>query len=170
MARRRGGRGALAGWLFADLALMLSFVFLDSSVSGRSGPPESSTTTSSTPTTIVTPSTFPGPVGADPEPIEVKISTELVNDPSSFIDALEREISVTDSPKKTATRFLVVLIRVGSQNAKSRDFAGPLSEKVRDIIKENWVKVQQDLTYYDTGDDTEVEYGLVKLKLFPVSG
>ena len=169
MGRRRRSSGALAGWLFADLALMLSFVFLDSSVAGRSGTTGPSTSTSTTSTSISPPPSTTGPRGVDPEPIEVKIPTKLVDEPASFIQELERQILLNDSPKKLASRFLVVMVRVGSKNKGNRDFAAPLSERILDLIKKNWTKVEKGVTYYDTGDDTSIDFGLVKLKLFPVS-
>jgi hypothetical protein len=165
------GPGVLSGWLFADLALMLAFVFLDSSVSGTAvSPGETTASTTSTTTTISVTSTSLGPLGVDPKPIEVLISTDLIKDPSSFINELERQIARSDSVKRSATRFLVVMVRVGSMHAKSRTFAGPLAEKVKNLVQDHWQKAQLDLTYYDVGDDTKVEFGLVKLKLFPVSG
>lgn len=173
MPRRSRNPGVLAGWLFADLALVLAFVFLDSNASGGAGPvgPPSSTTT-----TIVSTTTTTEP-GVDPKPINVVVGIKLDrNNPSkldiswdTFRVALENAITNSKSENKEAKKFLVVMVRVGSEGT-DRKFAGPLGQDLAELLKTNWEKVQSGVTYYDTGDDASLDVGLVRLKLFPVLG
>lgn len=167
MGRRQRSAGHLAGWLFADLALVLSFAFLDSSADGGAGSNTSIAAVSTS--TVVTTTTSPNPSGADPTPIEVEVATEYMREPETFLSELEEKLSQTDHPRKGAPKFLVVLVRVGSKDQANRDFAKPLARRVESILKDGWKKVEAFETYYDTGDDTTVAFGQVKLKLFPAS-
>jgi hypothetical protein len=166
MPRQTRVHGALAGWLFADLALMLSFVFIDSSTPGRDGGSVSSSTvvTASTSTTLDTNS-----AGVRAVPIKVGMEFTLKTGGNTAIANLERAIDRSSSRDKDAAKFLVVIINGGAKGFGRQDKRGTeLAAKFSDILIKQWNRVDGIETYFVVGDDSGIDYGNISLQLFPV--
>lgn len=162
MARSKRNAAALAGWLFADLALMLSFVFLDSSATGQGNLEPNGPTTSIVGGTTTT-STPPG--GVDYEPFDVKIPTRLRKTPSKLISEIERAIK-KEYPKSAANSFQIVLIYVGSKDVGDTR-AREIGEEVKQALLKKWTKIVPKKNYFFVGDDEGLTSGTVQMKLFP---
>ena len=189
MAGRRGSRrpsaGALAGWLFADLALVLAFVFLDSTTAGLAGSggagtdaPAASTTvvTTTSTTSTTTTTTVAGPTttvggggGARPEPYTVTVRASADEPPGTLIARLERELAGTDAAKEPEDGVYLVVIVHGGSRGVARPVGNRLSKWVADTLETNWSRVVEGTTYFTTGDNNSVAPGFVVLSLFPAT-
>ena len=188
MAGRRGSRrpsaGALAGWLFADLALVLAFVFLDSTTAGLAGsggagtdaPAATTTVVTTTSTTSTTTTTVAGPTttvggggGARPEPYTVTVKASADEPPGTLIARLERELAGTDAAKEPEDGVYLVVIVLGGSRGVGRSVGNELSKWVADTLETNWSRVVEGTTYFTTGDNNSVAPGSVVLSLFPAT-
>lgn len=188
MAGKRGSRrpsaGALAGWLFADLALVLAFVFLDSNTAGLAGSGSSgtdvpaptstvvTTTTSSTTTTttVVGPTTtIGGGGGARPEPYTVTVRADAKESVDTLIARLEEALAGTDAANEPEDGVYLVVIVHGGSRGVARSVGNRLSKWVADTLETNWSRVVEGTTYFTTGDDNSVAPGAVVLSLFPAT-
>ena len=169
--RRRVSAGGLAGWLFADLALVLAFVFLDSSAPGQAdiggpGKPATTTSTSTSTTTTTVGTGGKGAGGARPRPIEIRVALSGTSSDSEIINTVEAAVTSSAADGREADSFLVVVIYGGSKGASRRkgiDFADSISGR----LEKSWSKVVRGTTYFVTGDDDSLPFGTVGMKLFP---
>ena len=158
MAIRRKSRiGSLAGWLFADLTLLLCFVFFDSSVSGTGSSlkPNSPTTTLS--------KAAASKQGVRPLPVVARVRVSKGTSGSELVKRLESELGTKAQGKK----FLVVLARGGSKGVDS-SIGDDLSRIVVAKLENNWSRIVKGVTYFDTGHDNSTSEGYITLKLFPI--
>jgi hypothetical protein len=199
MRKRRSGKStaSLAGWLFADLTLVLFVVSLSSAESNaacpepRKGtvipewcPPTSTspstttTSTTSTTTTTVPDTTVPDgdgsePGGIKPEPVEIVLTSWRS---SSLAVAIERELrdayrgnaALQSVGKIDEIRFGVIIVYGGSKGEQN-NFGDRLAERAEEILSESWIRVEP-TTYFETGHDQGLVAGGLNLKLFPVLG
>jgi len=158
MAIRRKSRvGSLAGWLFADLTLLLCFVFFDSSAVGiGSGMKQNSPTT-----TLSKAAT--SKQGVRPLPVVMRVRANKSTSAKELVRRLESALG-TKAPGK---KFLVVLARGGSRGVKSSN-GDALSRNVVTKLENEWSRIVKGVTYFDTGHDTSAPYGYITLKLFPI--
>lgn len=165
----RVSAGGLAGWLFADLALVLSFVFLDSTSFGegadKAGAKAQTTTTS---TTSTAPVDSKGSGGARPQPIKVEFPAAGLSSTDDLVRAVDAEVARSDSSDKDSKTFLVVIVHGGS-GGSTRPRGIAFAQNIASRLEKNWERVIAGTTYFETGDDSGIPYGTVRLKLFPVS-
>jgi hypothetical protein len=159
---------ALAGWLFADLALVLAFVFLDSTAQGTASQSNEVATTTTT-TVLQTTTTVDISTGADPEPIVIEIAATVNTDADTLQQRLESEISRSGDPRANQ-RILVVIIGgggLGSLTDPTREgtaIAINMREKIRD-----WSRIVAGKTYFQVMGENSLPIGQVRFKLFPIA-
>ena len=155
--RRRSRSGSMAGWLFADLTLLLCFVFFDSSVSGMS----TKTNISSTSTI---PKSMTSDQGARPDPIVIRVRATLLTSSSELVTRLEKTLGSQPLNQK----FLVVIALGGHKPGKQK--AGDkLAKHVSEKLEDGWGQILKGVTYFETGHDSSPgSAGYVLLKLFPI--
>jgi hypothetical protein len=166
--------GSLAGWLFADIALVLAFAFLSSKVVGRSSADAASSRTTTTTTTTTQPPTSntsqPESSGASVR--EIILPEVCISDPASLIAAYPKvEAKLREAKQSPTAKFSVLLIYAGYRGASTdqdplaqQDEAKERARVLRDTLqrwsrlsKENWVK--------DLGHDRGTTIGCYKLYL-----
>jgi hypothetical protein len=160
------GFAGMAGWLFADLALVLAFVFLDSTAQGQAG---GASATSSTTTTTTAP-VITAPNGLRPEPIKITVRADLSG------EALIKEIETRLSPELTLQglplnqKFLLVFISGGAKgldDSEQKSYGMAVADSVRGKIEGIWSRIGSN-AYFKKISDGGVEVGYVMLELFPV--
>jgi hypothetical protein len=170
---------SLAGWLFADLSIVLMILFASTgltsddlrcdkqeklSANSLCNPQKSSTSTID-----------PGNGGIRPKPIVMTINNARSMSTSSFQLRIEREIqkqALADSGLRSASEwdFGVVLIYGGGRGNDTTsgvNVAKEIQRKFSTGSQNRWKKVRL-TTFYETGFTNELGYGSVKLKLFPI--
>jgi hypothetical protein len=183
---------SLAGWIFADLTLLLAIVFASTSLDETT---TTITSTSSTTTTIVkslssdeitgadttisstttttTVISCPSDVSAEscgvsgvrPDPVVLVIEDASRMRPSSFRDELTLAVlERTDLPPDP--NFGVILIYGGSAGSSDSNVGDRFAAKIQTWLEE-WDQVNA-TTYYQPGHDQSVSQGSVRLKLFPI--
>jgi hypothetical protein len=160
--------GGLAGWLFADIALVLALAFLSSKVIGKS-PAEAARTT----TTTTTP--LPPGVSRPASAVNVKeieLDEVCIANPKSFNDA-RRRIEAQLATKKVPpnTRFGVMLIYAGYDGTVSdedlkvvQDDARQLARDLRDTMQ-SWPSLNSERWIRDLGHDGGTSPGCYKIYL-----
>ena len=175
---------SLAGWLFADLSIVLMILFASTGLSSNDvrcekqdklsadSPCKKVPASTSTSTTIE-----PGPSpGIRPKPIEVTIDGVRNMSPATFQKAIERKIRLlvkSDIKLREASEwdFGVILIYGGAKGRKKSSDGDRIAEiamkKITPDKQPQWKKVRE-TTFYEPGHDMSLPYGSVKLKLFPI--
>lgn len=176
---RNNANISLAGWLFADLALVLFVIFLPSSVSGEDITRELEnatvpTTTTSTTTTSV-PVAQPDGRGVVPEPIEIRIKID--GNPLSLDDvdtALEDGLRESAIPQTIKFGVIQVLAGIrGEDTVDSRNSASRRADDVARILTEIanadsvGVGRLKPWLYTLSGSDASLRFPEIKLRLFP---
>ena len=173
---------SLAGWLFADLSIVLMILFASTGLSSKdvrcekqdklsaNSPCKKVPASTTTSTTIK-----PGP-GIRPKPIEVTIDDIRDMSPATFQKAIERKIRLltkSDIKLKDASDwdFGVVLIYGGARGRKDIGDGDRVAEealtKISPNVQNRWSKVRA-TTFFEPAHDKGIPYGSVKLKLFPI--
>lgn len=158
---------SLAGWLFADLALVLFVIFLPSRISGDDNTRE--------PKNASAPTTQPGGRGVQPEPVELTITIE--GDQPSVDEvriALEDGLRNQEIPEETKFGVVQVLAGIrGEDSTDSRDNAADragavakILEKIADAESADDGRLRPWL-YTLSGSDSGLGYPKFKLRLFP---
>jgi hypothetical protein len=171
---------SLAGWLFADLSIILMILFASSGLtsddlrcdkqeklSGNSlcDPPKSTTSTID-----------PGNGGIRPTPIEVTVNGVRDMSPATFQKQIEEKIMLlakSDSKLQEASNwdFGVVLIYGGAQGRKDIGDGDRVAKEARNKLSPNvqnrWSKLSTN-AFFEPAHDKGIPYGSVKLKLFPI--
>jgi hypothetical protein len=170
--------GGLAGWLFADIALVLALAFLSSKVIGRNSvdaQPGITTTTTTTTTTQPPASATSQQKSTEASGAsvrEIALSEVCISDPDSLFAAYPKvEAKLREENESPTAKFSVLLIYAGYAGASSdqdplvlQDEAKERARVLRDTLqgwsrlsKENWVK--------DLGHDRGTTIGCYKLYL-----
>ena len=166
--RRRVTAGGLAGWLFADLALVLAFVFLDSSTQGQAGGGPRPTTSGNVTTTSTTmPDAPKGNGGARPEPFTLTVSVMSGMNAATIISRVERQLDEVVPVGERDSAMYLVVIALGGSRGGSRDRGSALATEVCNKLENSWSHVIKGTTFFQPGDDGDVPDGEIKLKLFP---
>lgn len=166
---------SLAGWLFADLALVLFVIFLPSRVSGDDIVREESDP--AIPTTTTTPVEMQEPEGRGvvPDPIEifVKITGNSISE-DEVLAALEDGLISANVSGNLKFGVVQVLAGIrGEDSVESRDDASKRASVVEKILveiaefnssSENRLKPW---LYTLSGSDKSIKYPTMKLRLFP---
>ena len=201
MRARRPGKttASLAGWLFADLALVLFVVSLSSAESNAACPKlkkgqkgqelpawclptttvKGATTTSTTTTTTTVPDTTDpkgsaqAPGGIKPEPIEITLDSWRSGSLAAAIDRELREVYREDGALQAVGPLdeirFGVIIIYGGSRGRSNSMGDRAAERAEVLLAESWSRVGT-TTYFETGHDQSLVAGGLNLKLFPVLG
>ena len=170
---------SLAGWLFADLSIVLMILFASTGLTSddlRCEKENNSIAESPCkrlPTSTISPDKGNGNVR--PKPIVMTIERARSMSAATFQRQIEREIQrqeKTDASLKGASEwdFGVVIIYGAGRRLSTKDgvrVARDIQKKLSPDSKLRWKKVRMN-TFYETGFTNEVSYGSVKMKLFPI--
>lgn len=160
--------GALVGWLFADVAIVLMIVFAGTRVVVSSSTP--TTTTSSTISATAVSTTVPRG-GVELEALETgAITIGLV--PGDGVAArledrlnkLEVDGVVAVAPEKVG----VILIYAGARTDGDVVKAKERACLVREALLRNWARIDEGRVYFKCFHDLNLENGFVKFSLFPI--
>lgn len=176
----RRSTASLAGWLFADLSIVLMILFASTGLTSddlRCDKQEKLSTNSlCNPPTSTTSTIDPGNGGIRPKPIEVTISGVRKMSPATFQNQIEEKIkllSKSDSKLQAASNwdFGVVLIYGGAKGRKDIGDGDRVAEDARNKLSPNvqnrWSKLSA-TAFFEPAHDKGIPYGSVKLKLFPI--
>jgi hypothetical protein len=172
---------SLAGWLFADLSIVLMILFASTGLTSndlrceRKDKASAESPCKEPPTTTSTIAPDKGNGGVRPKPIVMTINSARSMSASKFQLQIEREIqkqSLADSELQGANEwdFGVIIIYGGGRQQDTSDgvrVAQEIQKKISPNPERRWKKVRL-TTFYETGFTNEVAYGSVKLKLFPI--
>lgn len=171
---------SLAGWLFADLSIVLMILFASTgltsddlrcdkqekqSANSLCNPPKSTTSTID-----------PGNGGIRPKPIEITIDNIRDMSPATFQRQVDRKIDLLAKSNfklqaASTWDFGVVLIFGGSKGRKNIGDGDRVAKealiKISPDLPNRWSKVR-DTTFFEPVHDKDIPYGSVKLKLFPI--
>ena len=172
---------SLAGWLFADLSIVLVILFASTGLTSddlrcekeNNLIAESPCKEIPPPTSTVSPDKGNGNVR--PKPIVMTIERARSMSAATFQRQIEREIQrqeKSDASLKGASEwdFGVVIIYGAGRRLSTKDgvrVARDIQKKLSPDSENRWRKVRMN-TFYETGFTNEVSYGSVKLKLFPI--
>ena len=149
---------SLAGWLFADLSIVLALVFMSSQM--RSAPVDLTTDVSTTTTTTEVLNNS----GVSVEPIE------LIFEISSSTDSLriqaELESALTQKGISPTIKFGVVLVLAGPSDS-SQEAQSSAQERSRQIARtlETWDRLTPRYWVNGNGSDKGINYPMVKVRL-----
>lgn len=166
---RRGKRqnNSLAGWLFADLSLVLALIFMSSKLNFSDSVPPPSTTTTTITTTITTTTTSKIETKKDGVSVNPKVIIVRISNPdkaAQIFDEIKAELKNQGVPEYI--KFGVVLIYAGvtddSQYAEKE--AQDRSEKIEKSLK-SWGRLTDKRWISGGMHDSSVLYPDVKFKL-----
>ena len=155
----RRQNNSLAGWLFADLSIVLALVFMSSQM--RSAPVDLTTDVSATSTTTTE---VLSDSGVSVEPIE------LIFEISSSTDSLriqaELESALTQKGISPNIKFGVVLVLAGPSDS-SQEAQSSAQERSRQIARtlETWDRLTPRYWVNGNGSDKGINYPMVKVRL-----
>lgn len=162
--RSRSNSGSLAGWLFADLAIVLAIAFLQSSI-GAGDPPSDDTSGETTMTTIVQPQDFGSGVSIEPCVVKFLRVTNLGND-EEIKSNLISEISdqTTCLPDDF---FGVVLVFAGNADTQNDEGARARADALCESLFQTWDAMERTSTYCEGFKDDSIDSTFFGLRLFP---
>ncbi|MBM3718628.1 MAG: hypothetical protein FJW53_06615 [Actinobacteria bacterium] len=148
--RSRFGAGALASRLFADLALVLAFVFLDSTSVGQGVRRTGVAATTSTTTTLPPiGSGSPGAnSGARPQPYKVTITATPRTSAQTIFGRVERELARLENKSSRSGEIYLVVIGNGGSRGVARSVGSELARAVVAKLEARWNKVVKGTTYF----------------------
>lgn len=169
--------GALVGWLFADVAIVLMIVFAGTRVVIPSSLPTTTTSTTTTTTTSTTvasttvPSSTIPPGGVELEALETGAIT-IGSIPGDGVAArledrlneLEVDGVVTAVPGKVG----VILIYAGARTDGNVVEAKERACLVREALLREWSRIDEGRVYFKCFHDLNLENDFVKFSLFPI--
>ena len=149
---------SLAGWLFADLSIVLALIFMSSKL-------ESSVSSSDTATSTTTPiSEIESSYGVSVDPQEITVRISDPSDATQIFNEIEAELKRQGVPE--SMKFGVVLIYAGvtdeSQDAEKK--AQDRSEEIEESL-ESWGRLTDKRWISGGMHDSSVLYPDVKFKL-----
>jgi hypothetical protein len=170
---------SLAGWLFADLSIVLMILFASTGLTSNDlkcekvddliaeSPCKKTPVTTST----IDPDNDNGGVRFQPIVVTVERARSLTA--AAFQLQIEKKIlqqAESNAELRTAPSwdYGVILIYGGARGRKNSGDGDRTAEIALSKIKQaRWNKVR-DSTFYEPGHDMSVPYGSVKMKLFPI--
>lgn len=188
-SRNRRPSGGLAGWLFADISLVLVVIFAATTneTAGSTMPTGSTTTTTSTTTSTTTIATsLPTnpvtstttlcryldsignclPTDVVPEPVEVTLPVGAGEQGRMRLLALLDEEVANRPDLGSNPKFGVVIAYGGSKGRADAGIGDALSYVAEEHLR-TWDRTLT-VTYYQGGHHQRVSVGYVKFKLFPI--
>ena len=169
--RRPKMNGSMAGWLFADLSIVLAIVFM-TSLQATNQDASSTTTTTST-TTSTTTTTLPSTPdtkaalacnGVVPRPVEVRISnTRAISDRQIF-----QQINTLLDKNYPDSNFSMVIIYSGTGGDRSEQASSSAVKSSQDIGEtlrsfDRFVNEQ----YVESNWNPSIRLNEAKIKIFP---
>lgn len=150
---------SLAGWLFADLSIVLALVFMSSQM--RSAPVDLITDVSATTTTTTE---VLSNSGVSVEPIELIF--EISSSTDSIRIQAELENALTQKGIASDIKFGVVLVLVGPKDSSPEaiKIAQERSQEI-EIALEPWRRLTVRHWVNGSGSDGKVPYSFVKVRL-----
>jgi hypothetical protein len=147
----------LAGWLFADLSIVLALVFMSSQI--RSLPEDLNLNLSTTTTTEVF-----GNSGVSVKPIELIFEMSSSSNSKQIVEELEN--ALTDQGVSPIVKFGVVLVLAGPSD-RSPEAQSSAQERSRQIARalEKWGRLTARYWVNGNGSDQGIEYPKVKVRL-----
>lgn len=175
MAKRRAPQngGSLAGWLFADLSLLLAILFMSADsekLEIRCEQQKSAAVSEKCEDSVSTPTTG----GIKPKPIVVDVQNVLNIDASDVRTLVDRKIEIERSRdpqwrsifgEGQRIQFGVVLLYGGAKGSLSKE--GDVASRRAERHLLSW-KGTTLTTYFESGHDFSLPVGTVRLKLFPL--
>lgn len=167
MTKLRGGirqNNSLAGWLFADLSIVLTLIFMSSRLQFSSSGGGESITTTNTTTTLATPGIDSTPYGVSVAPKEIIVRISDSGDPTQIFKEIEAELRNQGIPENM--KFGVVLIYAGPTE-KSLDAlkeADKRSKKIEESLQ-SWGRLTDKRWVGGKQHDSSLNYPYVKFKL-----
>lgn len=162
--RSRSNSGSLAGWLFADLAIVLAIAFLQSSI-GSGDAQADDTSGETTTTTVVQPQDFGSGVSIEPCVVKFLRVTNLSND-EEIKSNLISEISdqTTCLPDDF---FGVVLVFAGNSDTQNDEGARTRADALCESLFQTWDAMERTSTYCEGFKDDSIDSTFFGLRLFP---
>ena len=168
--RSRSNSGSLAGWLFADLAIVLAITFLQSSIGSGDAPVDAATSEAdmNTNTTIVQVPTEDFGSGVSIKPCIVKFLRvpNIKNDieiKSNLISEIKKQ-----TPCSTDKFFGVVLVFAGNLDTDDDDAARARADSLCESLFRTWDKaVKLDSTYCQGFKNDGIDSAFFDVTLFP---
>jgi len=170
--RRTDTSGALVGWLFADIALVLMIVFASTSVTASTTTTTTTTTTSTT-TTVAKITTTTGFEQGGVELEALEPPAVAIGEPAGtgVVARLEERLAdlkssgvISAVPKQIG----VILIYAGARTDGNVTNAKKRSCEVRDALLREWNRIEPGRVYFKCFHDLNLENGFVEFSLFPV--
>ena len=162
--KSRSNSGSLAGWLFADLAIVLAIAFLQSSI-GSGDAPADDTSGETTTKTIVQPQDFGSGVSIEPCVVKFLRVTNLSND-EAIKSSLISEISdqTTCLPDDF---FGVVLVFAGNSDTQNDEGARTRADALCESLFQTWDAMNRSSTYCYGLKNDSIDSTYFNLTLFP---
>lgn len=166
MKSRTRSRGAsLAGWLFADLAIVLSLVFLQSSIVGGESVEIEEYEAPSTSTTTAETESGSGR-GVSILACKVKfLSAPNLDDGYQIYSNLKDKVSETTCAN--IDQFGVILVYAGNQDIGDDVIARGNADKVCDSLFSYWEAIDRKTTYCEGFKNDGITSNYFDLTLFP---
>ncbi len=160
----RTNSGSLAGWLFADLAIVLAIAFLQSSI----GPNDAQGAEKFAPTTTAAATPQQNlETGVSIEPCKVKFLrvTNLKNGEEIKSNLISEISKQTDCSSNDF--YGVVLIYAGNADTKNDEGAKTRALALCDSLFESWDSMKRSSTYCEGLKDDSIDSTYFSLTLFP---
>ena len=163
----RTNSGSLAGWLFADLAIVLAIAFLQSSIG--SGDAQGDERVAPTTTTTAAPlqNLETGVSGVSIEPCEVKF-LRVTNSNSDEDIKLNLISEISNQTQCSANDFYgVVLIFAGNADTDNDKAARARAEALCESLFQTWDAINRSSTYCQGYKNDSIASTFFDLTLFP---
>lgn len=175
--RSRSNSGSLAGWLFADLAIVLAIAFLQSSIGSGDAPGDDPTTGTdvNTTTTIVQDPT-PDPIGVAIKPCKVKFLrvTNIKNDNEiklNLIFEMNKQFltKINQQTQCSPDNFFgVILVFAGNLDTNDDDAARARADSLCESLFLTWIDaVNIESTYCEGFKNDGIDSAFFDVTLFP---
>jgi hypothetical protein len=162
----RTNSGSLAGWLFADLAIVLAIAFLQSSIGSGYAPGDDQAAVD-TPTTTTTTQSQDLGTGVSIDPCKVKLlRVTNLNDDDEIKSDLISEISKQTKCSKNDF-FGVVLIYAGNADTQNDEGARARAEALCESLFQTWDAINRSSTYCQGYKNDSIASTFFDLTLFP---
>lgn len=164
----RSHSGSLAGWLFADLAIVLAIVFLSSSIGSDDVLDDdvvSATTAATTTTTTAQPQSLG--TGVSINPCQIKFLR--ITNPSNNENIKLKLISeIKNQTKCLASDFYgVVLIFAGNADTDNDEDARARADALCESLFQTWDAMNRSFTYCQGYKNDSIDSTYFDLTLFP---
>ena len=159
--------GSLAGWLFADLAIVLAIVFLQSSISTGQSEVASDSAEDTTTTSILSDPSGNSDSGVSIRPCEISnFPIADFSQRSNIVAELVERINDPGSTCPDVEEFGVVLVFAGAEIIGGIE-AKANARKLCELLLSEWASVSQTSTYCEGYKRDDQDKNYYNLTLFP---